>query len=92
MEATRYPEARDPAYILQIDFGPKIGILKSSAQITELYSPENLLDRQIIAIVNFPPKQIGKIKSQCLVLGSYSDHGVCLLMPDKKVKNGDKIG
>ncbi len=87
-----FPEARNPAYQLMIDFG-ELGIKKSSAQITTLYSKEMLLNKQIIAVVNFPPKQIGKLMSECLVLGVVgNDRDVILLQPDTKVKNGLKIG
>jgi tRNA-binding protein len=92
IEANDFPEARNPAYQLVIDFG-ELGIKKSSAQITKLYSRESLLNKQIIAVVNFPPKQIGKFMSECLVLGVIgNDKEVTLLMPDMKVENGLKIG
>ena len=91
LKATDLPEARNPAYVLEIDFGNKIGTLKTSAQITGLYSKEELVAKQIIAVVNFPEKQIGKIISQCLVLGIHSEDGVVLLKPDSKIKNGLKI-
>jgi tRNA-binding protein len=91
-EASQFQEARKPAYILKIDFGPDIGHLKTSAQVTDLYLAADLVDSQVIAVVNFPPKQIGPMKSQCLVLGIYTKEGVCLLRPDKNVKNGEKIG
>ena len=85
-------KAKNPAYVLEIDFGSEIGIKKSSAQITELYTKEVLLNKQVIAIINFPPRQIANIKSEVLVLGTYSKDGVVLLTPDKKTTNGDKIG
>jgi tRNA-binding protein len=92
IEANDFPEARNPAYQLVIDFG-ELGIKKSSAQITKLYSRESLLHKQIIAVVNFPPKQIGKFMSECLVLGVIgNDKEVTLLQPDFKVENGLKIG
>ncbi len=84
------PEARSPAYQLTIDFGD-LGIKKSSAQITMLYSKTDLLNRQIVAIVNFPKKQIGKFMSECLVLGAVSGKDVILLKPDNKVKNGSTV-
>ncbi len=87
-----FPKAKKPAYQLTIDFG-EIGIKKSSAQITVLYEKEALLQRQVIAVVNFPPKQIANFVSECLVLGVISDENkeIVLLQPDKKVKNGGKI-
>ncbi|QTV07060.1 tRNA-binding protein [Faecalibacter bovis] len=87
-----FPEARNPAYQLTIDFGP-LGLKKSSAQITSLYTKEELINQQIIAVVNFPPKQIGKFMSECLVMGVYgNDKDVILLNPQRKVENGWKIG
>ena len=92
IEVNDFPEARNPAYQLVIDFG-ELGIKKSSAQITKLYSKESLLNKQIIAVVNFPPKQIGKFMSECLVLGVLGkDKEVTLLQPDAIVDNGLKIG
>lgn len=86
-----FPEARKPAYKLTIDFG-EAGVKKSSAQITALYTKEELLNKQIVAVVNFPPKQIGPFISECLVLGVYNANGVVLLQPDKNVVNGEKVG
>ncbi len=87
-----FDKARKPAYQLQIDFGV-LGIKKSSAQITSLYKKEDLLGKQVIAVVNFPPKQIANFMSECLVLGVYNAEGeVVLLQPTKPVSNGDKIG
>jgi len=92
IEALSFPNARRPAYRLKIDFGP-IGVLKSSAQITAHYSPENLVGKQVIAVVNFPPKQIANFISECLVLGAYAGDGsVILLTPDISVSNGSNIG
>jgi tRNA-binding protein len=92
IEALSFPNARRPAYRLKIDFGP-IGVLKSSAQITAHYSPENLVGKQVIAVVNFPPKQIANYISECLVLGAYAEDGsVILLTPDRPVSNGANIG
>jgi tRNA-binding protein len=92
IEVTLFPQARKPAYQLTIDFG-ELGIKKSSAQITALYQPDDLLNRQIIAVVNFPPKQIGNFISECLVLGIYgTEHEVVLLQPERLIKNGSKIG
>jgi tRNA-binding protein len=93
VEVSDFPEARKPAYQLTIDFGTEIGVLKSSAQITKRYSKEDLLNRQIVAVVNFPKKQIGKFMSECLVLGAVGQEGdVILLAPDFKIENGLRIG
>ena len=93
LEVNDFPEARKPAYQLTIDFGLVIGIRKTSAQITKLYVKEDLLNRQIVAVVNFPKKQIGKFMSECLVLGAVGEDGdVILLVPDFKIKNGLRIG
>jgi tRNA-binding protein len=91
VEVNDFPEARKPAYQLTIDFGLEIGIKKSSAQITKRYSKEDLLNKQIIAVVNFPKKQIGKFMSECLVLGSVNGDEVVLLTSDLKVENGLRI-
>ena len=88
-----FPKARKPAYQLTIDFGEGIGIKKSSAQITAHYKKEELLNRQVIAVVNFPAKQIADFISECLVLGVYDENNdVILLYPEKFVSNGNKIG
>jgi len=93
IEVNDFPEARKPAYQLTIDFGSEIGIRKSSAQITKRYQKEDLLNRQIVAVVNFPKKQIGKFMSECLVLGAVGEEGdVILLAPDFKIPNGLCIG
>lgn len=93
VEVNDFPEARKPAYQLTIDFGAEIGIRKSSAQITKRYQKADLLNRQIVAVVNFPKKQIGKFMSECLVLGAVGEEGdVILLAPDFKVENGLRIG
>ncbi|PXY43414.1 tRNA-binding protein [Flavobacterium hydrophilum] len=93
IEINDFPEARKPAYQLTIDFGSEIGIRKSSAQITKRYQKEDLLNRQIVAVVNFPKKQIGKFMSECLVLGAVGEEGdVILLAPDFKIENGLRIG
>lgn len=92
MKAAVFIKAKQPAYQLTIDFGP-LGIKKSSAQITHHYAIDELVGLQIIAVVNFPPKQIANFFSECLVLGVYDEQNqVVLLRPDKKVNNGDKIG
>ena len=87
IEVNDFPKARNPAYQLTIDFGA-LGIKKSSAQITTLYSKEELLGRQIVAVVNFPKKQIATFMSECLLLGAVNSSDVILLNPEKKVKNG----
>ncbi len=93
IEAIDFPEARKPAYILKVDFGDEIGIRKSSAQITTLYNKEELVGTQVLAVVNFPAKQIGPMRSECLVTGLYRDDGaVVLVRPDSKVPNGVKLG
>jgi tRNA-binding protein len=93
IEVNDFPEARKPAYQLTIDFGAEIGIRKSSAQITKRYQKEDLVNRQIVAVVNFPRKQIGKFMSECLVLGAVGEQGdVILLAPDFKIENGLRIG
>ncbi len=88
-----FPEARKPAYQLTIDFGREIGMRKSSAQITKRYEKEALIGKQIIAVVNFPKKQIGKFMSECLVLGSVeAEQDIVLLTSDIKVENGLRVG
>ncbi len=91
-EARVFAKARKPAYQLIVDFGPEIGTKKSSAQITQHYTPEELVGRQVLAVVNFPPRQIADFMSEVLVLGTYSEGGVVLIRPDKAVQNGDKLG
>ena len=86
-----FPEARQPAYKLWIDFGPDVGERKSSAQITELYSMDELVGRQVVAVVNFPKKQIGPFMSECLVTGFHTDDGVVLAVPDKAVPAGRRL-
>ncbi|MFE3869406.1 tRNA-binding protein [Flavobacterium sp. LS2P90] len=93
LEVNDFPEARKPAYQLTIDFGSAIGIRKTSAQITKRYLKKDLLNRQIVAVVNFPKKQIGKFMSECLVLGAVGEEGdVILLAPDFNIENGLRIG
>ena len=92
IEANDFPKARNPAYQLLIDFGPELGIKRSSAQITLLYQKEELVGKQVIAVINFPPKQIANFISECLVLGVLGDQKeVTLLQPGKNVKNGQRI-
>jgi tRNA-binding protein len=93
IEVNDFPRARKPAYKLLIDFGEPTGIKRSSAQVTAHYKKEELLNRQVIAVVNFPPKQIAEFISECLVLGVYDENNdVILLQPERNTKNGQKIG
>lgn len=92
IEAEVFEKARRPAYKLKVDFGKEIGIKRSSAQITEKYKPENLIGKQVLGVVNFPPRQIADFMSEVLVLGTYSEGGVVLIKPDMDVENGDKLG
>lgn len=92
VEVNDFPKAKKPAYQLKVDFGP-LGIKQSSAQITKHYGKEQLLGRQVVAVVNFPPKQIANFFSECLVLGVYDENkDVILLQPERQVKNGQQIG
>ncbi len=91
-EARPFVRARRPAYQLWVDFGAELGVKKSSAQITERYTPEELVGKQVLAVVNFPPRQIADFMSEVLVLGTYSEGGVVLITPDQPVQNGDKLG
>ena len=92
IEAEDFKEAKKPAYKLWVDFGEKIGIKKSSAQITEMYEVEELVGKQVLGVINFPPRQIANFMSEVLVLRVYTDEGVVLIKPDKKVKKGSKLG
>ncbi|HEV7719425.1 MAG TPA: tRNA-binding protein [Arsenicitalea sp.] len=92
VEARPFPEARKPAYILLIDFGPEIGMKKSSAQITVHYTPETLVGRQVMAVVNFPPRQIGPVRSEVLTLGYEDEAGAIVLAAvDRPVPNGQRL-
>lgn len=92
VEVEPFPEARQSAYKLRVDFGPEIGVLKSSAQITELYDPGELIGRLVVGVVNFPPKQIGPMMSECLVTGFHDAEGrVVLCTPDREVPLGAKL-
>ena len=92
IDAKVFEKAKKPAYQLKVDFGEEIGIKNSSAQITQVYKIEDLIGKQVMAVVNFPPRQIANFYSEVLVLGTYSEQGVVLITPDQKVKNGDKLG
>ncbi len=92
ISAKIFDKAKKPAYKLEIDFGSVIGIKRSSAQITNIYNVNDLIGKQILAVVNFPPKQIANFISEVLVLGTYSKNGVVLVIPEKQVSNGDRIG
>ncbi|MCZ6723258.1 MAG: tRNA-binding protein [Gammaproteobacteria bacterium] len=92
IEVEDFPEARIPAFKLKVDFGDEIGVKKSSAQITDLYSKADLLGRQVLAVVNFPPKQIGPMRSECLVTGFHRQDGaVVLARPESDVPNGARL-
>lgn len=92
LEAKDFEKAKKPAYQLLVDFGDIIGIKKSSAQITEQYTAEELVGKLVLAVANFPPRQIANFVSEVLVLGTYSQGGVVLITPDKEVNIGDKVG
>ena len=92
VSAKVFEKAKKPAYQLEVDFGEELGIKKSSAQITDHYTLEDLVGRQVLAVVNFPPRQIANFMSEVLVLGTYSAGGVVLITPERSVQNGDKLG
>ncbi|MGB3591483.1 MAG: tRNA-binding protein [Nonlabens sp.] len=92
IEARHFPAARKKAYQLVVDFGAEMGTKKTSAQITELYEVNDLTGKQVVAIVNFPPKQIANFMSECLILGAVDGAKVFLIAPDRPIKNGLKIG
>ncbi|WIV12870.1 tRNA-binding protein [Proteiniborus sp. MB09-C3] len=92
IQAENFEKAKRPAYKLWVDFGEEVGIKKSSAQITECYKIEELVGKQVLGVVNFPPRQIADFMSEVLVLGVYSKQGVVLIQPEQLVKKGDKLG
>ncbi len=92
VRAVTFEKARKPAYKLWVDYGDEIGVKKSSAQLTQCYMPEDLIGRQVLGVVNFPPRQIADFMSEALVLGVYADQGVVLIQPQQAVKKGDKLG
>ena len=92
IEVDFFQNAKKPAYKMLVDFGDEIGIKKSSAQITDCYKKEELIGKQVLGVVNFPPRQIANFKSEVLVLGIYADQGVVLIKPEQNVKKGDKLG
>ena len=87
-----FPQARKPAYKLWVDFGPEVGIKQSSAQLTECYERDDLVGRQVLGVVNFPPRQIADFSSEVLVLGVYAQQGVVLIQPEQPVENGVRLG
>ena len=92
LSARPFSEARKPAYVLEVDFGPDIGVRKSSAQITDLYTCEGLVGKLVVGVVNFPPKQIGPVRSECLVTGFHNADGqVALCVPDADVPLGTRL-
>lgn len=92
LSAEVFEKAKKPAYKLTVDMGEEIGIRRSSAQITQRYTPDELIGKQVLAVVNFPPRQIADMMSEILVLGTYSEGGVVLVAPDKHAANGDRLG
>lgn len=92
VDAQEFPEARNPAYKLMVDFGPELGVRHSSAQITDLYAIDSLIGKQVVAVVNFPPRQIGPFLSECLVTGFHREDGaVVLVCPEGNVPNGARL-
>ena len=91
VEVEDFPQARKPAWKLRVDFGPELGVKRASAQVKN-YTQEDLEGRLVVAVVNFPPRQIGPVRSEVLVLGTYSDDGVLLLSPEPNASLGDRVG
>ena len=91
LEVKENKKSRNPAYVVTIDFGEELGVKKSSAQITALYTPEDLIGKQVVCCVNLTPIHIGSVKSEVRILGTESEQGVVLLRPTEPVKNGDKV-
>ena len=92
LRAEEFPKARKPAYKLWVDFGAEIGVLQSSAQITERYTPAGLVGKQVLGVVNFPPRKVADFVSEALVLGVYAEQGVVLISPTETVRKGDTLG
>ena len=92
IKAEVFEKARKPAYKVWVDFGSELGVKKTSAQITECYDIEELIGKQVLGVVNFPPKQVANFISEFLILGVYANQGVVLIQPDQKVNKGDKLG
>jgi len=92
IKAEDFEKAKNPSYKLWVDFGDEIGIKKSSAQITQCYDKDRLLGKQVLAVINFPSRQIADFMSEVLVLGTYSEQGVVLIQPERHVQKGDKLG
>ena len=92
IEARVFKKARKPAYQILVDLGEELGTKKTSAQLTEIYQPEEPIGKQVMCVVNFPPRQIADFMSEILILGTYSDQGVVLIKPEMQVKNGDRLG
>ncbi len=87
-----FPEARKPAYKITVDFGPDIGVKRTSAQLTALYSKEALIGKQVLGVINFPVKQIGPVRSEFLLTGFYASDGIVLAVPERPVENGARLG
>ena len=92
VQVETFEKAKKPAYKLLVDFGDEIGIKKSSAQITECYTKDQLIGKQVLGVVNFPPRKVADFMSEVLILGVYSQQGVVLIQPEQLVKKGDKLG